>query len=842
MATFEITAPDGETYEVEGATQEGAVAALKKMLGQSAPSEDRSKWGMMGNINNVVNQIGTGLFKGLAGVAALPRTLSDLTADNSTTPRHAVAGRAIPGAAEYVKQKFGPSKNPGQYLPSMDDIIGYLEMIPGMKMAPAETRGDKFLQAGGMGASGAFMPGPALPNFVGGMTGSVASEGAGQLTEGTALEPYARIAAGLVGGVAGSMGVNRLAASNAEQLISRATQGVTPDQWAAAMRLQSEAARRGAPITSAEALAQVQGGNRTLMSIQRTTEQMPDSAPQMDRFMAARPGGNAAAVGGQLDSLAPQRLPGELGDDVRALGERNLQVTHGPAIEAAEQRALRAERGIGPRMTREEAGGVIQRELRQGADTADAYRANASGPQFMQARSSDAVVNTDPVTAIAAGYMRSEKGRLQDLAQEALATMRVGGRIAGAPDTSVSGLMASRKALGDMISAESRAGNNEAVRMLTDIRRGLDDALAEVPDVARANDTYSLLSREVTDRFEGPTVGPIVERDQFNRNLVMPPEQVPAKITAGGATGVDEFTQAATGRSYEAYRQYLTREIVNKALGPNGNVNADLLRKVLNENDEILNRFPEIRQRFGNVLSAQSQVNEARTIMDEARRTKIGSLAETSDWEKQVGKILDDAPGSDREAAALVRRLSAADPEGGAQRLAELFRTKIEDTFNKSLPNAKGTGEQYRGANFAGKLSANPQSMRTLEAAIRALPNGETQWTGFRRLLDVFEAQGQRLLPGSPTSFNQQLAGTLEKNLGKGVKSLGTDIWANWNVQRRSQELAHILTAPEGVALLRQLAVTGPNTARAQQLVQGFYQGAQGARSSEQPRSLQQTR
>ena len=39
MARFEITGPDGTKYAVEGETAEGAVAALKKMLGDQ-PKEN----------------------------------------------------------------------------------------------------------------------------------------------------------------------------------------------------------------------------------------------------------------------------------------------------------------------------------------------------------------------------------------------------------------------------------------------------------------------------------------------------------------------------------------------------------------------------------------------------------------------------------------------------------------------------------------------------------------------------------------------------------------------------------------------------------------------------------
>jgi hypothetical protein len=798
-----------------------------RSLGLTA--EDREQWGPMERVNNVVNQIGTGAYKGVAGLVGLPGTLSEYGAKSGLAREYQeglarVQGRTLP-------PDDGVNHNPW---PSGEEIIGAMEThLPGFKAAPAETRADKYLQAAGAGATAVVLPGGVLPNFVGGTAGGLASEGAGQLTEGTAAEPYARFLAGLIGGVGASAGINRMAASNVEQLVAKATMGTTVDDWTAAIRLQEEAAARGAPITSAEALAQVTGGNRTMMGMQRTVEQMPETAPTLGRFMAQRPAQNEAALASQLDQTAMARPASDVGEDIQALGARHIQNTYGPTVEGATARAEQARRGIGPTMGAEDAGRIIQQRLRQGADTATEARAAAAGPQFEAARSSQAVVNTDAVTALTARYMLEGKGRLQELAQQALATMRVGNRIAGAPDTSVTGLMASRKALGDMISAESRAGNNEAVRMLTDIRGGLDDALAQVPEVAGANDTFALLSRNLTDRYGNPTVAPIIERDQFGRSLTMPPERVAGSITAGGPSGVDDFTAAADRTALDAYRQNLTRDILTKATGADGAIDPKALRRVLADNDDLLRRFPEIRERFSTASRAQTELDEAYSILRDAEGSAIGGIAQTPDWKKQVATILDDSPGSERRAADLVRTLSQADTPSGAQRVAELLRIKIQDTFNRSLPNAKGQMEEFRGANFAGGLSKNPQALRSLEAAIAALPDGRAQWAGFRRLLDVFEAQGQRLPSGSPTSFNQQLAGDLERNLGRGVKSFGTDLWAKWNIQRRSQELARILTDPDGVALLQRLAVEGPNTARAQQMVQAFYQGGQAGGSSE---------
>lgn len=672
MATFEITAPDGKTYDVEGSTQEGAVAALKKMLGQSQ-SEDRSQWGAMGNINNVINQIGTGMFKSLS---AIPGMAGDLA--QADTPQVSQTGNpkidALKANLEEGRQTAG------NLLPTGQDILRYLEMIPGLDLAPAETRGDKFLQAGGAGATGAFMPGGALPNFVGGVTGGVASEGAGQLTEGTAIEPWARIIAGLIGGVGGSMATNRIAASNAEQLINKATQQITPDDWNAAMALQSEAARRGTPITSAEALAQVQGGNRTLMSLQRSVEQMPDSAPQMDQFMAARPGANRAATDAQLTQIAPRQIgPTELGPQIQQGAQGYLD------------------------------------DIRQGinAQTDDLYTLarDAALPDDVFQR-----LNADPVFQQHLAAVRNEP--------------LLNRRIADLPDNSVG--------------------------VINQVKKSMDEAQAGFSNPMR--ETYS-------------------------------PER--------------------------------------------GSNLGDVQRPMVQSAREAAPTYD---------IALDTQERLRRTQLAPAERAPIGQLAQTADAKQQAGILLpkDALKASPEQIGGTVRELV---DQGQTAAVQDLLRLKLQDTFDSALSNVKGTTEQYRGAQFANNLLKNNNQAQSLEAAIRALPNGDTQWTGFRRLLDVFEAQGQRLLPGSPTSFNQQLAGTLEKNLGRGLKSFGTDLWANWNIQRRSQELARILTDPEGVALLRQLAVTGPNTARAQQLVQGFYQGAQAAKPIEsRVPSLQQAR
>lgn len=783
--------------------------------------EDREKWGPIEKVNNVVNQVGTGIYKGIAGLIGLPGTLSEI------------------GVAMDLPRKYGgkggmPNPNAptvnNSPLPSGADVEEFMTGTMGIPFAPRETTGDKLLQAGGTGASAVIFPGSIPANFTAGVVGSEASELAGMATEGTKYEPAARLVAGLLGGVAGVKGVNRVAASSIEDVLDRATMGYGRADFARAAQLQQEAARLGSPITAAEALAQVKGSNRSLMALQRYAEQTPEGEPIMSAMLNQRAGNNASAAQGVFDLIgAPSSRPSEVGTAVnRALNaelDDRVAQLYGPMNESAAARLTTAENAVGPGMTAEHAGGIIQRDLRRGADVAEQARATAAAPQFTAARSSEAVVNTDDVTALAARYMAEEKGQMQELAQQALATMRVGGRIAGAPDTSVTGLMASRRALNTLIDTETRAGNREGARMLMDIRNGLDDALAQVPDVAAANDTFSLLSRNLTDRYGNPTVAPIIERDQFGRNLLMPEEKIPGRILAG-PSAVDDFIAATTRESSGAMQQFMVGVIRREATDAAGNIDPRKLRAVMTRYDAQLDRFPDVRERFESVASARAQMDEAQAITREARdQSFVGQMAQKQTAKEQAAFILGRDPKfvGPEEVSEAMRAIASRDPQVAQQ----FMRQILDDSFAEAAKGAKGQADAFGGAKFTSMMTGNTQAARNLEAAVRAMPNGDVQWRGFRNLLDIFEAQGQRMLPGSPTEFNRQMTEGFARSRWADVKSFGVDMMNRMALRRRTHELANVLTDADGVAMLEQLAKLGPNSARATYLVQGFFQTSQ---------------
>jgi len=151
----------------------------------------------------------------------------------------------------------------------------------------AEGAGRKAVSYAGDLLRGAIAPG-------------VASEAAGQLTDGTALEPYARIA----GAVGGNVGSAVTAARTPESVLARALGDADAIDWDAATRLQNNST--GIRLTGPEAIAQAQGGATALPNLLRLTEGSNEGRAVTAPFFAARPQQVDDAVNSVLDRIAPQ--------------------------------------------------------------------------------------------------------------------------------------------------------------------------------------------------------------------------------------------------------------------------------------------------------------------------------------------------------------------------------------------------------------------------------------------------------------------------------------------------------------------------------------------------------
>ncbi len=146
-------------------------------------------------IMDTVRGAGSGLAKGAIGVAALPGLAEQLGR----------AGiNAVANASGKKDREFVPVVSPETALPNYSSIKERVENNVG-KLYEPKTKPGKYAQTIAEFAPGMLIPGGPAQSLVRKAATSVvapavASEAAGQATAGTSLEPYARVAGGVVGG------------------------------------------------------------------------------------------------------------------------------------------------------------------------------------------------------------------------------------------------------------------------------------------------------------------------------------------------------------------------------------------------------------------------------------------------------------------------------------------------------------------------------------------------------------------------------------------------------------------------------------------------------------------
>lgn len=263
---------------------------------------------------DVAKSVVSGLDKGVAGLAGLP-------ADAALGVNYLVnQGKAKVQGRPFEEVEAESDKNA---LISRDTIRAYggqaFHDASPLKHEPTTTPG-RYAQSGAEFVPAALVPGASVRNGVAlGLAPGLASEAAGQATEGTAYEPWARAGAAVVGGAAGQWAT---APSAAGAAISRGSRGANQAQIDAAEELFQRAHQMGLPITRAEAVQHVTGGATNLGNLQRVVEGSGELRP----MMAARPGQVEDAARTQFGRVGPASPdPSSIGPAVGEAAQGTVQ-------------------------------------------------------------------------------------------------------------------------------------------------------------------------------------------------------------------------------------------------------------------------------------------------------------------------------------------------------------------------------------------------------------------------------------------------------------------------------------------------------------------------------------
>jgi hypothetical protein len=266
-----------------------------------------------GYLADVAQSIPAGLVRGGAMLLGAPADATNLAFDWLGRAEKGFRGETDEQyAARTAERKAAAGFDAQKLLEPLTSksIRGAIERnVTGPLYEPQTTPG-KFANTAAEFVPGALLgPGGVARNALSyGVIPGMASEAAGQVTQGTAAEPWARGGAALIAG-GGAAYWNR--PNNVGRTIQEATEGITAQHLDAAEQLFQQAQSMGSPITRAEALQHVTGGATRLGDVQRVVE----GSGKMRPFFAGRPAQNDAVARRAFDALepAPTNAPSTIG-------------------------------------------------------------------------------------------------------------------------------------------------------------------------------------------------------------------------------------------------------------------------------------------------------------------------------------------------------------------------------------------------------------------------------------------------------------------------------------------------------------------------------------------------
>ena len=268
----------------------------------------------------------SGVNKGAIGLLGLPGDIAQGIGNVSDYVAEKVTGER--------PQRAGSGRSIGEILGSQNLRKQY-EALTGPLYEPQTTAG-RFAQTVGefLPASGGGLANAAKFAVIPG----VASEAAGQATEGTGFEGAARA----VTAVGAGLGAAAIGGMKAPAALSGSMQGVDDAALTQARDLMNSAAQQGIRLTWDEAIGKVTGGATNMGSLRRVVENTPEGAAVLKPMMAERPAQVAAAAGRTFDNIVPPSAqPSTIGPEVGRLAEGRVNEVRG-SINAATDPLYRA--------------------------------------------------------------------------------------------------------------------------------------------------------------------------------------------------------------------------------------------------------------------------------------------------------------------------------------------------------------------------------------------------------------------------------------------------------------------------------------------------------------------
>lgn len=439
MPTFEIQTPDGRTFEIDGPDQQGAVQALQRHLSANGGYGVQQKDTLLGD---VAKSGAAGVVRGGAGLLGTPAALRDVADQIAVAPArlyNKVFGSGtfdVPPSVQQAREDYAKRNTLAE--PSAQDIIGGVESVTGKLHEPQTTAGKYARTIGEFLPAAAVAPGGVAGNLLKyGVAPGIASEAAGQATEGTALEPWARAGAGLAAIPLASMAGNRIA----------------------------------------EALAPADALSAMPRPVRQYVQKQTDPA-RLQQYQQ------------QMDELGPNAMLADVSEEFKGMGgaAASRVDSRGAIVDALNARDAGKNARLRSAMDTELGPAPLKADLEKGI----AASQETLGPQYKEVFRNASRVNTKPIADALDTSIIDLRGDAQKAMQRVRGMLNVHGTDQLDPNPQT--LFQTRQAIDDMLSTETAP---KAVRALSEIRQRVDETLASaVPGIKDVDAKFAELARQ----------------------------------------------------------------------------------------------------------------------------------------------------------------------------------------------------------------------------------------------------------------------------------------------------------------------------------------------------------
>lgn len=324
--TIRVQAPDGSMVQFPDGTDSITIdRAMTEAFGGGAPAAAVST-PAPDALTDVAKSAGSGVLKGVAGVATLPQTMHDFLGGVSGFAAEQTVGRVI-NAIKSGGSDFSPAPHPEKSdtlldrlpsLPRQQDVVSAIDRA-GLIHKPETTAGRYAETVGEFLPMSLAGPGSWMRNATAfGVVPGLTSEAAGQYAEGSGYEEPARIFGALAGGLGGALsgkamaGVKNYGATNAAGQEIAAVTGQPRVAAGAVRRVADSIAEDGLTPAAVRAKASELGPEAMLMDMGRQLGGRAEA-------IAAQPGRGQNAV---LDAV--EGRTGQFGGNTAARVKQTL--------------------------------------------------------------------------------------------------------------------------------------------------------------------------------------------------------------------------------------------------------------------------------------------------------------------------------------------------------------------------------------------------------------------------------------------------------------------------------------------------------------------------------------